>query len=146
MNVSPTISISVGADKRNDPQSVTHRVSRIIIHPEYVSVLGNDEILRGDLAIVRTVRSIQFGLRIQPIALRSANLRPGEIVLMTGFGFIGENERSNQMQKLELTVISNLECLLIHRDHRRRYWVTREVVCAVGAIGTGGCTGESIFH
>lgn len=84
------ISVSVGSSRRRGQGGSTHRSLRVIIHPEYVFESSPVFRMEADVALVRTIREIQFGPKVQPISLGFDFVPAGAQVLLTGWGLVGQ--------------------------------------------------------
>lgn len=59
----------------------TYEIERIILHPQH-----DGKLLKADLALVRTKKTIEFGENVKPITLRKQFVDAGVESIATGWG------------------------------------------------------------
>lgn len=62
---------------------------RVSIHPDYYYTEEPFK-LQNDIAVIRTIRQIQFGLLVRPIGLNPVNVPAAAQVVHTGWGLLGD--------------------------------------------------------
>lgn len=67
----------------------TYLALRVIMHPEY-EYIEDPFSLQNDVAIIRTIRQIEFGPTVQPVRLSFANVGIGAQTTLTGWGLKGD--------------------------------------------------------
>ncbi|KAL7027388.1 hypothetical protein ACKWTF_005424 [Chironomus riparius] len=118
---------------------MTYSVLRLMRHPKYFLTY---ERIENDLAIVRLIFPLIFTRVIQPIPLGKFIINSGDLVMVTGFGWIRDDVFATRMQRVQLRAMTNARCLWLHRDTVPDR-VTPEMVCLEGGPGQGVCTGDS---
>ncbi|KAL7027390.1 hypothetical protein ACKWTF_005425 [Chironomus riparius] len=138
------VRVSVGSSYRMGTNGVFYDVFRMIRHPQY---LLNDDMIQADVAVVRLIWPLVFSRIVQPIPLGKTRVEAGDMVMVTGWGFISSDSTqvATRMQRVLMQAISNARCLWIHRDTIPS-WVTREMVCLLAGTGQGVCGGDSGKH
>lgn len=120
---------------------------RIVLHP-----LWSGRTNLHDIALLQTERPIVFSAFVQPISISRQRVRAGDVVTVGGWGGedagfnpnVPENGMAEEMNVIDLNVISNLEC-------RRRLLrlplfnmlITNNVFCTFMGRGVGLCSGDS---
>ena len=118
---------------------------RIVIHPLWTRSFVN----RNDVGLIQTDRPIVFNEFVQPISVSRRIVRAGDVVTVGGWGgesagLFPEYIMAEEMNEINLTVISNLEC-------RRRLLpipafsllINDNIFCTFMGRGTGLCSGDS---
>lgn len=83
-----TVSVSVGTSRRRGQGGTSYRALRVSIHPDYIYI--RFDAIRADVAVVRTLRRIQFGALVQPIPLGPNPVTTAAQVVLTGWGQVGQ--------------------------------------------------------
>jgi hypothetical protein len=133
--------VSVGSSYRDGRGGTSYSVSRIFNHPDYVP--GPNVY---DIAVVRTLRSITFNLRVQPIALSDEYfIGVGRVGVFTGWGFIGYNAilpiRADKLQRMFIRTIGNDDCKERYSVTHRGEFVVDQKLCVVSGPRTSVCGG-----
>ena len=130
------VQVSVGSSYRDARFGLKYSVLRLIRHPKYFLTY---ERIENDLAIVRLIFPLIYTRIIQPIPLGKFTINAGDLVMVTGFGWIRDDVFATRMQRVQLRAMTNARCLLIHRDTVPDR-VTSEMVCLEGGQGQGVCS------
>ncbi|XP_053980748.1 venom serine protease 34-like [Hylaeus volcanicus] len=136
-----TIGVVVG---EHDPYTgtdtnatVLYRVKSVIIHPEYVR-----ELFLNDIAVVELDGKIRFSNEIGPACLpfqHSPDTFGGAYVDLLGWGSTDfGGPPSSTLQKVTVSVITNLECSAIYPTIN----INRDTICTYGK-GKDGCQMDS---
>lgn len=139
------ISFFVGTSQRFGTGGETYRALRVTIHPNYVYVMQPFK-MRNDLAIIRSISTIRFGVYVQPAPLATRFVSSNSRGVLSGWGLTGESflrDRSEMLQKLEMTSISNVRCSLMLREISRNDAITSEKICFIAEGNRSGCNGDS---
>merc|ERR1712004_246883 len=113
-----------------------HRLSQVIVHPEYTSLQ------KYDIALLKTTEDIEFNDGVQPICLPPADQTYGEdrtMFLASGWGSMGDSYATKLMQ-VALPYVSQEKCQYLLGS----YYVHEAVICA-GFLegGKSTCYGDS---
>lgn len=141
----PISSIQYGATNRSATGPNKVGVAENIRHPSYVSYS------RDDIALLRLSENIVYGPTAQPIKLPvNGSEVPGSWetdIIVTGWGY---NSSSSfvlpiTLQKVNLKVVSNQECLDIHQTKANPPRLIYDTNVCVGVLGGGKseCNGDS---
>lgn len=85
----PFVSVSVGGSRRWGQDGTRYRSLRVITHPDYRYVEEPFE-LENDVAVIRTLRGIEFGPTVQIIPLGVSQVPAGQVITATGWGLMGD--------------------------------------------------------
>lgn len=132
----------------NTPRTsgVRYGVIEYVEHPGFVPFRVN----LNDIALLKTDQAIQFNALIQPIPMRRQPVRAGDVVTVAGWGlteggFFPSGQGSEELNMINMNVISNLEC-------RRRLFrlasisllIRDNVFCTFNGPGQSICFGKSL--
>jgi hypothetical protein len=85
---------------------VTHRISRIINHPNFDS--SN---LANDVSVLQSAQTIVFNNIVAPVIIGGSYIQSNVNAIATGFGQTGRNgPAANQLLWVGLRTLSNDEC------------------------------------
>ncbi|KAJ4436546.1 hypothetical protein ANN_16577 [Periplaneta americana] len=137
--IGSTYEVILGANNVNNPESeaVIVSSSSSIIHEGYDS-----NTLANDIGLVR-IPSVSYSTYISPISLvpRSdqGNSFAGESVRVSGWGLNSDSatEITENLQYVDLTVITNQECNSVYGD------ITSGMLCVSTPGGKSTCSGDS---
>lgn len=120
---------------------MTYRTSRIFLHPGYVS---GPELY--DVAVLRTLRRIEFGPLVQPIPLNTDEfIGVGVPGVFTGWGAIGYGpifqRPASTLQKMHTITISNDDCRERYSVTDRGNYIFDQKLCIVSGPRTSVCGG-----
>ncbi|CAK1540239.1 unnamed protein product [Leptosia nina] len=128
---------------------IVHRVSRLILHPEY-NMCTRD----NDIGIIRSATAFEYSNTVQRARLASRNyvVRDSEVVYAVGWGAYNQKDQfyvSEELREGALVTINAEEC----KDHYK-WWsglnVTDGMICtSLGFSGKGQCLGDTggpIYH
>jgi Secreted trypsin-like serine protease len=89
--------------------------------------------------IAQVAKPFEIGPNVKPIPLSKNPLRPGEIILVSGWGVTSEDgELANTLQKVEVPVVPQWECKLLYS-----YDVLLDSMFCGGRAGRDSCQGDS---
>ncbi|XP_076175605.1 chymotrypsin-2-like [Ptiloglossa arizonensis] len=113
---------------------VSYSVKSLFTHTGY-----DENLIIHDIGLILLNESIQFNERVRPIRLAPVNdISPNETAVVTGWGRLYYNGTvSNELQELNLTVISLEQCKLYFQT------VTERQVCTLTKSSEGVCNGDS---
>lgn len=89
--------------------------------------------------IAQVAKPFEIGPNVKPVPLSKNPLRPGEIIVVSGWGVTSEGgDLSNTLQKVEVPVVPQWECkwLYIHEK------LSENMFCG-GRAGRDSCQGDS---
>lgn len=88
-SVPGSVSVFVGSSRRRAEGGRTYRALRVFLHPDYIYIPEPFEIY-NDVAVIRTISRIEFGLTVQPIPLGAEPVPTASQVVATGWGLLGD--------------------------------------------------------
>ena len=91
------MSIFVGSSRRRAEGGKTYRALRVFLHPDYKYIPEPFEI-HNDVAVIRTISRIEFGVNVQPISLGVEPVPTASQVTATGWGLLGDVKIINLIQ------------------------------------------------
>ncbi|KAH0820945.1 hypothetical protein GEV33_001846 [Tenebrio molitor] len=106
------------------------------VHPQY-----NQNTLENDVGLIKLHMPITFTDYIQPIAIASTGQTvEGSVVTAAGWGQTSDSAAgiNNNLQYVELSIISNAECQITYGSQ-----IKAGMVCAVGNFNEGICIGDT---
>jgi len=121
-------------------EEVNIGVEKVIPHPQYT---GEGSKLH-DIALIRLASEVNFSEFIQPICLplpNDASSRPGDQMVVAGWGKTEKGRNSNVKLKLQIPVTSESKCNDAFSLLNVRIGSTH--ICAGGESGKDSCTGDS---
>jgi hypothetical protein len=129
----------VGSSYRDGRGGTTYRALRLFSHPDFVYPP-----YVNDVAVIRTVTAIQFGLNVQPIFLAGAeHIGVNVPGVFTGYGVSGYGpilvRWPDQLQKMYTRTIANDECRERYKVTDRYDWVVDQKLCVVSTPRTSVC-------
>lgn len=95
------IYIVVGAHHIADDGHI-HMISRIVPHPAYTT-------FRNDIALLQTIRTIQFNNLVRPIALRSRFVGGQEQAMLSGWGLTQVRTKPTRLVTIEALIFSIID-------------------------------------
>ncbi|CAK1548136.1 unnamed protein product [Leptosia nina] len=124
-----TNSLVKGGDK--------YKVEDIIIHEKY-----NATAITNDISLVKAAEYIKFSERVQPINLPNRAPRPGDNILVSGWGKESEGDEPipANLQIVNQTVIAIDTCKIIFTGINTVYDTE---LCTLTVSGSGACQGDS---
>ncbi|KAK3885117.1 hypothetical protein Pcinc_010668 [Petrolisthes cinctipes] len=130
-----TVTVIAGEHNIADNTETTTQsiqASDIVKHPNYKN-------LENDIAILHLSEPLEFGDSVQPVCLaREDRQYEGKKAIVTGWGTTKENgDISTLLQEVELTVVTNEECLESYPSS-----IPDSMVCA-SEYGKDSCQGDS---
>ena len=122
---------------------MTRIVSRIILHPDYIS-----DSHQNDLAILELEKPVEFSRAVRPICLprrEPANMQGVEGIVV-GFGYVNTQEDfPEQLMQAAVRIMSNQDCKQKFEDrHLQRLSdkIFQTSLCAGGSGKEGSCPGK----
>ncbi|KAG8036036.1 hypothetical protein G9C98_004615 [Cotesia typhae] len=105
-----------------------------IVHKDYKLVVIND------IALIRVSKAIKFTRKVQPVLLPTIDsLTKSYPVKLSGWGKNStDGEIPENLQEIDLVVISQLKCRVYHP-----LLLTRGHICTLTVRGEGACNGDS---
>ncbi|KAG8040401.1 hypothetical protein G9C98_001215, partial [Cotesia typhae] len=138
MTVVPDMTVLTGTNDRLGLRSGQfHKVINIVYHEHYDPT--NNWI--NDIAILTLANPIAFNRFQHPINLPSRDLPPNTRVMASGWGALTFDNPSlvpQILQKLDMIVISNMECSRAHSNK-----INPGQICVLKGQGAGVCVGDS---
>ncbi|XP_048088701.1 transmembrane protease serine 9-like [Alosa alosa] len=128
------------AQQTSNPNEVSRRVARIILHPQY-----NPRTNNNDIALLRLRSPVTFTDFIRPVCLaaRQSVFHSGVDSWVTGWGTIGEEVPlpfPQALQEVDVPVVGNRQCNCLNGVGT----VTQNMICAgLLAGGKDSCQGDS---
>ncbi|KAI5742175.1 hypothetical protein M8J77_004050 [Diaphorina citri] len=124
------INVTLKEHDLSRPSISTVPVRRIMFHPSHSCSSFNN-----DIALLELTRSIQWSDLIRPACLPSGSLDYSEQrVTVAGWGWTNENpsqgRRSNILQKVALSVVSNQVCQAWYQSEGKKINVKESQMCA----------------
>jgi trypsin len=89
--------------------------------------------------IAQVARPFEIGPNVKPVPLNKNPLRPGTVVVLSGWGAVSEDDDgTDTLQKVEVPIVPQWECkwLYAHTD------LSDDMFCA-GRAGRDSCYGDS---
>ncbi|XP_063397502.1 chymotrypsin-like serine proteinase [Mytilus trossulus] len=100
--------IAAGMTLLSDTSRTVRTLNRVIMHPSYS---GSAAGYPNDIALLELSQSLSFGANIDAIAVPSTQDFTGSRCFLSGWGRLtGSGSSPNNLQDVEMTVISNSEC------------------------------------
>ncbi|XP_035311180.1 serine protease 29 [Cricetulus griseus] len=123
------------------------KVSRIIIHPDYVHPgLGSD------VALLRLAKPVQSYANVRAVKLSSGslNVTPKDVCWVTGWGAVsmwGSLPPPYRLQQVQVQIVDNDLCEEMYHNASRHYYrgqrlILQDMLCA-GSEGRDSCYGDS---
>ncbi|KAM4819921.1 serine protease 29-like [Thomomys bottae] len=122
-------------------------VSRIVIHPDFVSAS-----LGSDVALLRLAEPVQSSANVKPVKLPSGsvNVTPKNSCWVTGWGTVSMFASLPPPYRLQQVKVQVVDSELCEKQYRRLLWYRRsggriiqpDMLCA-GSIGRDSCYGDS---
>ena len=89
--------------------------------------------------IVQVAKPFEIGPNVKPVPLSKKPPRPGEIIVVSGWGDTSEDgEMANTLQKVELTVVPQWDCKWLYGHEN----LSDNMFCG-GHVGRDSCQGDS---
>lgn len=104
----PSATLLVVGTDRLDTGGVTYNIENVIIHPDYIS---SNLLHCNDIALIKTDSTIDFTDNVAPISLPSAAPEGGDKATVSGWGMLATEKYPNQLQALNVTILSDDDCL-----------------------------------
>ncbi|CAJ1080986.1 LOW QUALITY PROTEIN: uncharacterized protein LOC119010001 [Xyrichtys novacula] len=123
-----------------NPNEVSRRISKIILHPNYDSVTSDN-----DIALLKLSSPVQFTDYIRPVCLSAGEsiFNNGTDSWVTGWGAVQEGEPlpfPETLQEVQVPVLGNRQCNCLNGVGT----ITSNMICAgVLAGGKDSCQGDS---
>lgn len=115
---------------------ITHSVSRIVNHPNYVAIT-----LFNDISLIQTVNEIIVTATVRPIPLGSAFISGGAAVI-SGWGQTSNpGSHADELQFINVNVITNENCRSrLSMSNAMR--IFNSTICTLPPVGKGVCIGK----
>lgn len=92
-----------------------------------------------DSVIAQVAKPFEIGPNVKPVPLSKNPLRPGEIIVVSGWGVTSEGgEMASTLQKVEIPVVPQWECKWLYTHEK----LSDNMFCG-GRAGRDSCQGDS---
>ncbi|XP_045899469.1 serine protease 33-like [Micropterus dolomieu] len=135
-----TVVLGLQSLEGKNPNQVSRKVSKIIIHPGYKSKTYDN-----DICLLKLSSPVKFTNYIQPVCLAapSSTFYKGTVSWVTGFGDVGTGvplPYPGNLMEVKLPVVGNIECTCAYGVGN----ITSNMMCAgFSAGGKDSCQGDS---
>ncbi|TDH71418.1 hypothetical protein CCR75_007917 [Bremia lactucae] len=122
-------------------EAQTIRVIKAYRHPRYfiqIELVG----VTHDVAVLK----LETPSKLQPASLPTIdeyNYKPGIIATVLGWGLINNDTVANDLQAVDIAVLSNKKCAQLFANAKDRTTVDASVICAGTGHGKDACVGDS---
>ncbi|KAL3876848.1 hypothetical protein ACJMK2_034652 [Sinanodonta woodiana] len=125
---------------RLDPTETTHRVSQIIIHPQY-----NSTTVKNDITLLQLIEPVQYNDYVRPICIPPSARRVANTTsscYSTGWGDTHDTSSRTVLNQVKLQIIPESWCS--HTDWYGSNFIKYYTFCAgYPSGGQDTCTGDS---
>jgi hypothetical protein len=131
--------VRLGHSDLNHPEAFDVEIERIEIHPDF----QRRPLLINDLALLRLTEAVPMTVNVLPICFPEVD---GEEVIdpmVAGWGLVNSTSSTENLQKLELNTLSNLDCEDEYRQRIDGFLLEESQICASGSPGKDSCKGDS---
>lgn len=89
--------------------------------------------------IAQVAKPFEIGPNVKPVPLNKNPLRPGTVVMLSGWGAVSEDgDRTYTLQKVEVPIVPQWECKWLYTHTE----LSDDMFCA-GRAGRDSCSGDS---
>ncbi|XP_065366523.1 chymotrypsin-2-like [Calliphora vicina] len=129
--------IITGTNKHYEPDAI-YEVDEFWTHCNF-----NNPMYHNDIALIHINGSIKFNEKTQPIRLPVKPMKPGDDVLLTGWGSTEFGSGGpDELQKLTTKFISHQQCSEMHEGEMHEMLDVGHI-CTFTHLGEGSCHGDS---
>uniref|UniRef100_A0A336LKX8 CSON006987 protein n=1 Tax=Culicoides sonorensis TaxID=179676 RepID=A0A336LKX8_CULSO len=117
-----------------------YHVKKFIIHPKF-----DKNLKTNDIALVQTQNEIIFSVNVKPIPINLNYVKENIEAVTSGWGRVTiQGGRTNILQYLNVTVMSNENCRKAHAISKRSKFIYDNVICTQNERNKKGtCNGDS---
>ncbi|CAK1548122.1 unnamed protein product [Leptosia nina] len=110
---------------------------KVIMHQNF-----SRELVVNDISLIKIAQGIDFNDRVQPIALAKAETRPGDILVVSGWGRTQNGGPiPDKLQVVNVTAISEFECKVKYILFKPP--ILQSNLCTKAPYKKGSCQGDS---
>lgn len=120
---------------------VLRTLSKIVQHPEF----NKPTSMNNDVSVLILNESLDFGATIGgiPLAGKAISLKPGTLVIVSGFGTTSENTNDvGTLRSASVPTIDYNECVKAYKNYQGNAKLTKNMICA-GNGEKDACKGDS---
>ncbi|XP_045487757.1 chymotrypsin-1-like isoform X2 [Pieris rapae] len=116
-----------------------YEISKVIPHKEH----NKPNKFKNDIAVISTKKAIEFNKNVQPLPLPTKDIKAGLWCILSGWGKLGENERSpDKLQYLYVRTLTGEQCNKYFKG-RSPVTINSSQMCTLNKRGEGTCQGDS---